>query len=231
MKNFFLQHRHFLILFLFLPLQIWFKCLEMFLVPHYITNVALDRGIPFVKEFVIPYVLWFLYLPFGLIYTGIHSKREFYKLFLFLFGGMVLSCTAFMLFPNAQSLRPGLPGSDPFSLLIKFIYATDTPTNVCPSMHVLFSIAVNAALWHMDTLKKSSKLLSLLLTVLICLSTLFIKQHSILDVICGIDAALAFYIPLYLLPSRKRGPLPSFPPAEKYSLKSGMAAKIFQLHI
>lgn len=220
--NFLSTHKHFYILLLFIPLQIWFQSLERFLIPKYITNIPLDNSIPFIKEFVIPYVLWFLFVPYAVIYTGLRSKREFYKLFIFLFGGMLISCTIFTLFPNAQGLRPKICASDPFSSLIKFIYATDTPTDVCPSMHVINSIAVNAALRHTNPFaeKESRKTIASVLTVLICLSTLFIKQHSIIDVICGIVIAVIFYIPLYALPNRK-------PQVFPYGSKSKLFQSIF----
>ena len=154
---------------------------------------------------MVPYLLWFLFIPYGVIYVGVHSKRDFYKLFLFLFGAMVAANLAFTLFPNAQNLRPTICSSDPLSMLAKWIYSVDTPTNVCPSIHVVDSIAVNAALQHSAAFsaKRPRKIASSVLTVLICLSTVFMRQHSVFDVICGIVLSAFFYIPLYIIPSRK----------------------------
>lgn len=192
-------------LLLLIPILIWFKCLEVILVPQYFIHTALDDRIPFVKELVVPYLLWFPYIAYGLLYTGIHSKTDFYKLFVFLAGGMSVAYIAYMLFPNAQDLRPVIAQNDPFSAMVKFIYATDTPTNVCPSVHVINSIAVNAALQHSEDFasKKNRKLTSHVLTILICLSTVFIKQHSIADMGWGIAVAAPFYILLYVVPDRK----------------------------
>jgi membrane-associated phospholipid phosphatase len=180
----------------------WFDYLELTLTPQYITSIDFDNQLPFIKEFVVPYLLWFLFVPYGVIYVGIHSKSDFFKIVVFIFGNMVVANIVFTVFPNAQNLRPVINSDDPFSMLVKWIYSVDTPTNVCPSIHVINSIAVNAALQHSDAFsaKRFRKTASSVLTILICLSTVFIKQHSILDVICGIATAALFYIPLYILP-------------------------------
>lgn len=196
------RHRYLYLLLLFIPMQIWFDYLELTINPQYITSIDFDHKIPFIKEFVVPYLLWFLFVPFGVIYVGAHSKGDFVKLIIFLFGSMAIANIMFTVFPNAQNLRPVIRSDDPFSMLVKKIYLVDTPTNVCPSIHVINSIAVNSALQHSDAFsaKKFRKVFSSVLTILICLSTVFIKQHSILDVVIGIVISALFYIPLYILP-------------------------------
>lgn len=204
-RNFLSKHNHFYILGLLLFILLWFKYLELNIVPRYITFSSLDVKIPFIKEFVIPYLLWFPYIAYGIIYTGIYSRREFYRLFLFLAAGMSVACIAYTIYPNGQDLRPQITQNDIFSVLVKIVYSTDTPTNVCPSIHVINSIAVNSALWNTETFssKKFGKLISLIFTVIICLSTVFIKQHSIVDVVWGIVAAFLVYISLYKTHYRK----------------------------
>lgn len=204
-RKFLSEHKHLYALILLIPILIWFEYLEVTLTPKYMIRSPLDAQIPFVKEFVVPYLLWFLYVAYGVIYTGFHSKKDFYRLLIFLEGGMSVAYIVYMFFPNALDLRPVITQNDPFSLLVRLVYATDTPTNVCPSVHVINSIAVNAALQHSSAFssKKYRKAASHILTVLICLSTMFIKQHSVVDVVCGIITASAFYIILYVLPDWK----------------------------
>ena len=199
---FLLQHKHFYLLFLLIPIYVWLECSELYLTPQYITQILFDEKIPFIPVFVVPYLLWFAFVPYGVGYVGVYSKRDFYKLFIFLFGGMTVANIVFTIFPNAQNLRPNIGSNDPFSIMVKFIYAMDTPTDVCPSIHVINSIAVNAALQHSQAFsaKRCRKAASHILTTLICLSTVFIKQHTILDVASGIIISTLFYIPLYILP-------------------------------
>ena len=198
-KNFLSAHSYFYLMLLFIPIQIWFQILEHNLVPQYITQTALDSRIPFIKEFVVPYLIWFIFVPYGVLFVGFYSRKDFLKLFTFLCGGMTAANILFMIFPNVQHLRPAIHSGDPFSLLVNMIYTLDTPTNVCPSVHVINSIAVNAALQHSETFSKKrfGKAISGALTILICLSTVFIKQHSALDVAAGFAVSALFYIPLY----------------------------------
>ena len=160
----------------------------------------LDDKIPFIKEFVVPYLLWFVYVGYGIIYTGLHSKQEYYRLYFFLGLGMSAAYTLYMIFPNMQDLRPAIKQNDIFSRMVKFVYLTDTPTNVCPSIHVFNAIGVDAALAHSDSFcsKKYNRLISFIAMVLICLSTLFIKQHSVIDVFCGAILGIIFYFAIYL---------------------------------
>lgn len=202
LRQYISENRHFLILLLFIPLQIWFRYLEMTVIPKYITNTAIDNKIPFISVFVVPYLFLFPYLAFGIIYTGFHSRKDFYKLMAFLFGSMTICCAVYTLFPNGQSLRPVLTQNDPFTLLVRFIYATDTPTDVCPSMHIIDAIAITAALFHNKSFVKipHGKQASVFVMVTMCFSTVLIKQHSLFDVVCGFATAVVFYIPLYLVP-------------------------------
>lgn len=181
--------------------------MEHSLTPKYATQIAFDRQIPFLPVFVVPYLSWYAFIAYGIVYVGIHSKKDFYKLLFFLGGGMTVANIIFAAFPNAQELRPAISSGDPFSTLVQFIYDTDTPTDVCPSIHVINAIAVDAALRHSEAFseKRFGKSVSLVLTVLICFSTVFIKQHAVLDVACGVMISALFYIPIYLLPVRRAG--------------------------
>lgn len=205
-KRIFYKYRHFYSLLIFIPLLLWFKYCEDNIVPRYIMHSPLDDRIPFIKQFVIPYIVWYFYIAFGLVYVGIHSKQDYYKLLLFLAGGMAICYIIYMIFPNAQDLRPEITQKDTFSIIIKYLYEIDTPTNVCPSIHVLNSVAVDAALRNCSNFssKKRAKEISFIIMISICISTLFIKQHSIIDFINGFILAVVFYIPIYAVPNIKK---------------------------
>jgi membrane-associated phospholipid phosphatase len=68
-------------------------------------------------------------------------------------------------------------------------------------MHVIDSVAVNASILNSSLLKKYKKLkiFSFLLCVLICASTVFIKQHSILDVFAGLVVSWFLYQAIYII--------------------------------
>jgi membrane-associated phospholipid phosphatase len=197
--QYFSNRKHFFSLLLLLPTLVWFKLLEAHLVPEHLIEVPLDTELPFIPAFVIPYLLWFPYIAFGCVFAGNSSKEELYKLVIFLGGGMSVAYIIFMLFPNAVDLRPDVMPTDFLSQLMKIVYKRDTPTNVCPSLHVINGFAVHAALSHTEAFKKRKYLtaISAVFYVFVCLSTVFVKQHSVLDVFGGLAVGLFFYAMLY----------------------------------
>lgn len=203
MKNFLLnlykKYNHALILLYYCVLHKWFSYLESSMRPKYFMFSEIDMKIPFVKEFVIPYIIWFAYIAVVMVYLGLRSKYDFLKLSLFMFSGMSICLVIYTLFPNGQNLRPEIIGNDIFSNLVRMIYKNDTPTNCAPSIHVINAIAVHFALINYENLKNKIyvKAISFILMLLIIMSTVFIKQHSILDVIYGIMLSIPLYLLIY----------------------------------
>ena len=153
--------------------------------------------------FVIPYLLWFLYVPAVFVFLFYHSKNEFYRICAYEFTGMTIALLVCTLYPNGLELRlDNVSRSNILIDLVHFLYDKDTPTNVCPSIHVFATIATHICLVkspHMKELipRQTIKHLSLILSVLICLSTMFLKQHSVIDVICGILLATVLYFVVF----------------------------------
>jgi membrane-associated phospholipid phosphatase len=199
LKNYISSHRHFYTLLALLPILAWFKLLELYLVPKHIIEVPLDDRLPLIPVFVIPYLLWFIYIAFGCVYVGHHSKENFLKLIIFLGGGMSVAYAIYMIFPNAVDLRPSIFQKDILSQIVKIVYMFDTPTNVCPSVHVINGMATHLALTHTSPFKENRILTasSAVLFILICLSTIFVKQHSVVDVAGGLGVGFIIYVLLY----------------------------------
>ena len=104
------------------------------------------------------------------------------------------------LVPNGQDLRPSVMPRDNFlTRLVAGLYAIDTNTNVFPSVHVVGSIGAAWAIWDCRRLRSHRALCwaVAVLAVLICLSTLFIKQHACLDVLGGLVLSLAVGLLVY----------------------------------
>lgn len=170
-------------------------------VPKYVIEVPLDRMIPFSEIWVIPYCLWFFYIIASQAVLLFTSREDFLRQCVFLFGGMSFCLILYLIVPNGLQLRPEeMPRDNIFASMVAALYQSDTPTNVCPSIHWLDSIGIHIAVMRSKFLR-SHRLVqwgSLILCVSICLSTLFIKQHSIVD---GI-AAVALSVPLYFIAYR-----------------------------
>ena len=108
------------------------------------------------------------------------------------------------LFPNGQNLRPVSFREDSlFTRMVQAIYHVDTNTNVLPSFHVIGSFAVVSAVMNSASMRnRYFKAFMIITAVMICASTVFIKQHSVLDVFAGLAINLLLHITLYTIPNR-----------------------------
>lgn len=206
-KKFFNYHKHVWPLLYMLIYVPWFLLLE-YMYPAdypglYIINCPIDNAIPFNEWFIIPYLLWFLYMPVIFMLTFYTSKREFYRMCAYEFTGMTICLLIYTLFPNGIQLRLEEITSDNILIdITNILYTADTSTNVCPSIHVFATLAAHTSLVHNSFVKKLKirPILiwgSAILSVLIYLSTLFLKQHSIVDLVWGIILGIILYFVIY----------------------------------
>lgn len=182
-------------LLLFWPLfGLCFLYVERFYpVSRYISmHCALDDLIPFCELFLIPYLFWFVYLTGSVIYTFFFDVRSFRREMYFVIVTYSVTILIYLLFPTCQLLRPEVfPRDNLFTRFIAHFYAFDTNTNVCPSLHVIGSIAALIGFWdspHFSSRKW--RIASAVAAALVCISTVFIKQHSILDVLAALPICL-----------------------------------------
>ena len=176
---------------------------------YHLIHCALDDLIPFCEYFIVPYLLWFPYQVFVIAYFIFFNKekREYYQLTLNLCMGMTVFLIVSWLYPNIQLLRPAVfTGDSLFIRAVQKLYSMDTPTNILPSIHVFNSIAIHLAICKCEQLKdkKWLKRGAGILTFLIILSTMFLKQHSVIDVTLGSAMAGAGYLLFYSRPACKR---------------------------
>ena len=192
------QYRH-LWLLLFWPVYIGRYLLLELLNPVADCTVVwcpLDDKIPFLEGFVVFYVLWYVFI-FGMhLWLMLYDIPGFKRYTKFLMIAMTISTVTYLLFPTCQELRPEtFPRDNLASRVVGILYAVDNSTNVCPSEHVIGALAVLAAALDTKTIRPAGKILTAILAVLISLSTVFIKQHSALDILAAIPVcALAWLL-------------------------------------
>lgn len=202
MKNFYLKYKHIIPLIIYgIIYMSWFTHLEKTVTKDYrLIHTFIDDYIPFCELFVIPYFLWFLYVAATVMFFFFTNKDDYYRTCTFLFTGMTVFLIISTLFPNGHHLRlTEMPRDNIFTHMVQGLWATDTPTNLWPSIHVYNSLGAHFAIIKSSRLenKKGIRAASLVLCVSIILSTMFIKQHSVFDVITGIIMALVMYRLVY----------------------------------
>lgn len=166
---------------------------------YYPVYCPLDDIIPFNEIFLIPYMYWFIYLVGIHFYTLCYDTEAFEKLMKFIIITYSTAIICYFLFPTCQELRPARFERDNF--LTRFMtafYCFDTNTNVCPSIHVIGSLAVLFSSWNTKGLDTPAlRTASLIICVLICLSTVFLKQHSVIDIVAALPVCIIAYIICY----------------------------------
>ncbi len=196
------KNKHLLILLYFFIYLVWFHYVENTVTARFhVIYTPLDDLIPFCEYFVVPYLLWFAYIAWGIAYFALRNKNEYYKLCAFLFAGMTIFLIVSTVYPNGHYLRPAyFTHHNIFTTLCGFLYQTDTATNLFPSIHVYNSIGVHLAVTHSSEFKNNRivRLLSGALAISIILSTMFIKQHSTFDVLTAFLLAFIMYRVVYV---------------------------------
>ncbi|MBQ3639326.1 MAG: phosphatase PAP2 family protein [Clostridia bacterium] len=192
--------------FMFLAVErlfpIWFPA-HYHIDAYYSVVCAADAHIPFHEAFVIPYYYWFAFLALPAFYFGLWEPRAFRDFQ----WGIILTYTVamivYVIWPTKQDLRPEyFPRDNILTTIAKGLYDFDTNTNVCPSIHVLGSLAVMFAGLHSRTLRGWGwKLFFILSAVWISMSTVFLKQHSLVDVIAALGVgAVCYAVQFWLYP-------------------------------
>ena len=179
----------------------WFMWLEKTVTTDFhLVSMPIDYKIPFCEYFIIPYFMWFLFVPAIVGYEFFYSKKEYYQCCAYLFSGMTIFLIVSTLWPNGQHLRPAvMPRDNIFTRMVAALYRTDTPTNLWPSIHVYNSLGAHFAIIRSKCFekKKGIRIGSLILAVSIIMATLFIKQHSVFDVLTAFVMAAVMYTLVY----------------------------------
>ena len=155
-----------------------------------------DGMIPFCEYFIIPYYFWFVYLVWMLVYTFFFDIPSFKKYMTFIIISYSLTCLIYVILPTEQNLRIDLSErSNVFEDLVWQLQTSiDNNKNVCPSLHVTGSFAVLFTAWNSERYRSVFwRAVFIAITVLISASTVFLKQHSIIDIAAAVGICFAIY--------------------------------------
>ncbi len=182
------DNKHCYVLSYFILYVLWFFGLEIFSEPLVWISCPLDQFIPFNEYFIVFYALWFPYFLGALAWFLFKNKELFLKLCFVMFTGMTICLLVYTIAPNAIDLRQEIVGDNMFCKIARLLRVVDTPSNVCPSIHVASTVAVHWSVNRCKDFKRPVlvKSASLIAAVGICLSTLFLKQHSVVDLFWGV---------------------------------------------
>ncbi len=148
----------------------------------------LDSLIPYIPYFVVPYALYVpvVLLPFALYWK---DYRQYRTMALSMISVLAISIAIFVTFQTSMMRADAAP-TDFFNWAVAFVQSLDAPVNALPSLHV--SMPTLATLFIYLRSRRIAVLVAPI-TLLIILSTVFIKQHAVLDVFAGLILAFAVF--------------------------------------
>ena len=164
----------------------------------HVIHCALDDMIPFNEGFLIFYCFWYVLLVLSLLYFFLYDIGSFRKLQIFIMITQAIAMLVYIFYPSIQIGRPEVMPRDNFLCdVMSFIYAFDTPTGVFPSLHVAYSMGI-ASVWNKYRgASPAMKRFVIISAILISISVVFVKQHSVLDILGAIPAGLLAEYILY----------------------------------
>ena len=157
----------------------------------HLVHSPLDDLIPFHEIFVIPYCFWFLLIAVTLLFFLLWDVDSFRGVQIFIRITQLGAMLVYILWPSVQDLRPSVFPRDNFlTHVVAFLYAFDTPTGVCPSLHVAYSIGMASAWCKCKKAPVAWKCFVVVAAVVISIATAFVKQHSVIDIFAALPLCL-----------------------------------------
>lgn len=153
--------------------------------------VSLDALIPLVPAWSLVYGAVYLFLIVLPVLTICHEDliRRTVRAYLLIW---LTAYACFLIYPTVAPRPDGdvVEGSGFGVWGLRFLYEADPPFNCFPSLHVAHSFVGAFAVWRLHARLGAA---ALACAAIVGLSTLFTKQHYVLDVIGGVALAWAAY--------------------------------------
>lgn len=166
-------------------------------------SMEVDRYIPFIPIFVIPYIIWYAFILGYLVYFCMKDTKVYLHTLITITIGELICFVIYISFQTTVP-RPMLSGNNFIMQLVQFIYTNDEPYNCFPSIHVLTTYVIMLASIHIKGKHIVNTAILQVMGTLIILSTLFIKQHVLWDVIASIVMTSVIYLASYYLSTNKQ---------------------------
>ena len=157
----------------------------------HVIHSCIDDLIPFNEYFMVFYAGWYVLVVGALAYTLFFDVKRFRQIEIYIMITQALAMLCYIVYPSVQHLRPDhFERNNIFTWLLGLIYAFDTPSGVCPSLHVCYSVGILSTALKDHDLPVGFRIFLTFFVIMICLSVCFVKQHSFIDVIAAVPVCL-----------------------------------------
>ncbi len=152
-----------------------------------VPELAIDRAIEVEPVWMLAYgsVFLFAFLPVFVVRGAELTRRVLWTYIVV----ELLAFVGFILYPTGLE-RPVVSDGGFFPWTLQLIYAVDPPRNCFPSLHVAWAFVAALSCYRVHRRVGAA---ALVWATLIAVSTLYTKQHYLVDVLAGIAIAVVGY--------------------------------------
>ena len=183
-----------LILFLFIYQTSLYLIAKITPIEINVVGNAIDNKIPFIPQFIFAYISWYVMLflvPYIFYKT---NPKGFNKYYITTFLCITIGLFIYFFYPTTM-YRADIEFKSISEYLVNIIYKMDTPAlNCLPSMHCVISFIFIYVSLTEKNLNIKYKVLLTIWSLLVIVSTLFVKQHVLVDVISAFILSLIVFV-------------------------------------
>lgn len=165
---------------------IGYYTIKFFIHDYYTIESSIDGLIPFVPHMIYFYSIFYPFVFFVLYYVFIHDYENYRRGIIVGTVSYLITDIIFLVFPTIM-IRPNVAYNQLdwlTALLIRITYTCDSPAINCfPSIHCLFCFQVMYMALTLKNSKWYDKLYIVYIGLLVSISTVFVKQHYVYDII------------------------------------------------
>ncbi|MBR7082031.1 MAG: phosphatase PAP2 family protein [Oscillospiraceae bacterium] len=162
----------------------------------------IDDRIPIIAVFAVIYLFSYVFWICGPIAASLTKRENFINYIIGLSAAYIIGFLIFIFAPTymdraAEGLMDAAAKPGVFNGLLNMIYSNDGSAlafNLFPSYHCLISLYCYLGVRKQPEISVGFRAYSLIMTVLICLSTVFTKQHYAIDIVGGLAISIVCYI-------------------------------------
>ena len=186
-----------------------YQCLIYFLskftpIKDHVIGNSIDDKIPFIAFFGLFYVLWYIAIIVVPLVLNKYKKSELKKYFWNMFIGISVCGVFYLFYPTTAPIRPDVTIKGLFTLIVYLVYFFDQPVaNLFPSMHCLICFYFIYHMLFNKEIDKRWRIGTIIFSILVILSTVFIKQHVFIDIIGGFIVSVIVYAMTSLIIDKK----------------------------
>ena len=160
---------------------------------HHNIETGLDRSLPFVPQFLVVYFGCYLFWAVNYILIARQERHRVYQFFTGDFLSRCICLVFFLVYPTTNT-RPVITDAGLWNQAALWLYSVDAADNLFPSIHCLVSWFCFLGIKDQKRIPTWYKGVSFTLAVLVFLSTIFTKQHVLVDVSGGVILAQVCFI-------------------------------------